>query len=370
MTTTAHDLSPEHFRSVLGAFPTGVVAVTGIGPDGQPAGLAIGSFTAVSLEPPLVAFLPAKSSTSWPLIAPGGVFCVNVLSADQQPECRRFSQPGADKFDATPWRPAPSGSPILEAALAWIDCDLERVVDAGDHEIVLGRVRSMAAAEHGGDPLVFFRGRLGRFAETPPALPGALQDAVDALAAGEIVAIVADAGPYVGVLATAAATVTADDIAFMTRRAGGWVCLALPSDRCDALGLAPMASTDRAPFDAQFTVTVEARLGVTTGISTADQATTMRTLAHPEAGPGDLVVPGHVRPLRARAGGVLERPGPTEAAIALAELAGLPPAAVIGQVGNANGSVAATADIAAFAAEHGLRTVSIAELRAHCRAAR
>ncbi len=148
------------FRQVLGHFPTGVTVITA-DPGGQPVGLTIGSFTSVSLEPPLVGFLPGKSSTSWPDIERAGHFCVNVLAVEQGELCWRFAKDLDEKFDGVAWRPAASGAPILDDVLAWIDCRIERVVDAGDHWFVLGEVLDLDAKE--GSPLLFFRGKLGGF---------------------------------------------------------------------------------------------------------------------------------------------------------------------------------------------------------------
>ncbi|HEV7823699.1 MAG TPA: flavin reductase family protein [Mycobacteriales bacterium] len=149
---------PLLFRGVLGQFPTGVTVVTANTPEG-PVGLAVGSFTSVSLEPPLVGFLPAQTSSSWPLIEEAGAFCVNVLAEDQQEIARAFATPAADRFGDRAWTAAPhSGAPILDGVLAWIDCDVAGVSDAGDHHFVLGRVRALGAATDGA-PLVFFQGR-------------------------------------------------------------------------------------------------------------------------------------------------------------------------------------------------------------------
>jgi len=164
VTETGTKLDQAWFRKVLGHFPTGVVIVTAMSGD-APTGLAIGSFLSVSLEPRLVAVLPAKTSTSWPRIAAADSFCVNVLHVEQQDLCRRFAVSGGDKFAGVRWRPAPSGAPILDGALAWIDCDHERSVDAGDHLMVLGRVRSLEVdAGQVPAPLIFFQGRYGTFA--------------------------------------------------------------------------------------------------------------------------------------------------------------------------------------------------------------
>jgi flavin reductase (DIM6/NTAB) family NADH-FMN oxidoreductase RutF len=153
------------FRRVLGLFPTGVVIVTAIY-DGAPGGMSIGSFTSVSLDPPLIAILPAKTSVSWPCIAAAGAFCVNILNARQEALCRTFATSGADKFAGVSWRPAPSGSPVLAGALAWLDCSLEQVVEAGDHFIALGRVTALdvgddQAEDQVAEPLVFFQGGYG-----------------------------------------------------------------------------------------------------------------------------------------------------------------------------------------------------------------
>jgi flavin reductase (DIM6/NTAB) family NADH-FMN oxidoreductase RutF len=164
MTESVSTVDSSEFRAVLGHFPTGVAVITAICSDGEPAGLAIGSFTSVSLDPPLVAFLPAKSSSSWPRMRDAGSFCVNILGHPQLELSRRFATSGGDKFAGLDWQPTPSGHPILPGVPAWIDCDLVRIDDAGDHWIVLGRVRSLSAdGDHPG-PLVFCRGAFGRFA--------------------------------------------------------------------------------------------------------------------------------------------------------------------------------------------------------------
>jgi 3,4-dihydroxy 2-butanone 4-phosphate synthase/GTP cyclohydrolase II len=147
----------------------------------------------------------------------------------------------------------------------------------------------------------------------------------------------------------------------MTRQAGGWIWLVLTPERCEALEL-PAIADDEAHM-----VTVEAARGVTTGISTADQAHTMRTVADPRSTRDDLVVPGHVRPLRARAGGVLERAGHAEAGADLARLAGLEPAVVVCEILDDRGALARGSDVTAFAARHGLRVVTVADVVARRR---
>ena len=157
------DVHSDRFWQVLGHFPTGVVVVTAM-TDAGPVGMSVGSFTSVSLDPPLVAILPAKTSTTWPRIAAAAAFCVNVLTARQEALSRAFASSGADTFAGVSWRTAPSGAPILAGTLAWIDCDLEQSVEAGDHYIVLGRVRALDIADDDvADPLVLFQGGYGTF---------------------------------------------------------------------------------------------------------------------------------------------------------------------------------------------------------------
>jgi flavin reductase (DIM6/NTAB) family NADH-FMN oxidoreductase RutF len=153
---------PAWFRQVLGQYPTGVSVVAAIGPSG-PVGLAVGTVTSVSLDPPLVGFLPGKTSTSWPAIEAAGRFCINVLSDAQEHLSRSFATKDPDKFRGIRWRPSPSGTPILDGVTAWIDCCIESVYEAGDHYIVIGRVDSLDV-ERTLLPLLFFQGGYGRFA--------------------------------------------------------------------------------------------------------------------------------------------------------------------------------------------------------------
>ena len=162
MTSPPPPFDSAKFRQVLGHFPTGVTVVTAAPPEG-PVGLAVGSFASVSLDPPLVAFFPDRGSSSWPKIEAAGAFCVNILAEDQEDVCRRFASKGDDKFAGLGWKPAASGAPVLDGVLAWIDCDIDQVLDAGDHFCVLGRVRDLEVAQDGA-PLLFFRGGYGRFA--------------------------------------------------------------------------------------------------------------------------------------------------------------------------------------------------------------
>ncbi len=164
---TDEAIDPTLFRETLGHYPTGVAVVTGIADDGVPAGMVVGSFTSVSLDPPLVAFLPTRESGSFARLRTGKTFCVNVLAADQEQTCRRFASRAPDKFEGVAWSPAPGGAPILDGAVSWIECTYEDVLEGGDHYIVLGRVRHLSVARPS-LPLLFFQGGYGRFA--PPSL--------------------------------------------------------------------------------------------------------------------------------------------------------------------------------------------------------
>lgn len=154
-------IDPQVFRQTMGQFCTGVVVATGC-LDGTPHGFAAQSFVSLSLEPPLVALCPGKSSTSWPKIRASGSFCINVLAADQQHICDAFARSGGDKFASFAWHPGETGAPVLEGILAYMDCSLEAEHDAGDHTIAVGRVRALEVVQ-AGSPLLFFRGGYGRF---------------------------------------------------------------------------------------------------------------------------------------------------------------------------------------------------------------
>ncbi|MEV0258345.1 flavin reductase family protein [Streptomyces sp. NPDC050732] len=162
-------LDRGEFRRVLGNFATGVTVITSPpaedagGIDG-PAGFACQSFASLSLDPPLVSFMVARTSTTWPRIARAGVFCVNILGADQGELCRAFAVSGADKFAGVEYDAAPvSGSPRLAGAPAWVDCTIQAVHTGGDHLIVVGRVDALGATGDDADPLLFHRGTFGRF---------------------------------------------------------------------------------------------------------------------------------------------------------------------------------------------------------------
>ncbi|GAA3060467.1 flavin reductase family protein [Streptomyces glomeratus] len=150
------------FRRVLGHFATGVTVITAPAAEGEagPAGFACQSFSSLSLDPPLVVFLVGRTSRTWPRIARAGVFCVNVLGADQGELCRGFAVSGGDKFAGVGHEPAPfSGSPRLAGATAWIDCAIHAVHPGGDHLIVVGRVEALGSGDGTDAPLLFHKGR-------------------------------------------------------------------------------------------------------------------------------------------------------------------------------------------------------------------
>lgn len=158
---------------MLGCYPTGVTVITAIDSDGKPVGMTAGSFTSVSIDPPLVAFYPAKSSSSFPRIRAADGLCVNVLTADQEYVCHDFAVRGGNKFGRINWTPAAAtGAPLLDGALAWLDCTIERIADAGDHLMVLARVRDLGSRP-GPSPLVFHRGGYNAVVSNPMATRGA-----------------------------------------------------------------------------------------------------------------------------------------------------------------------------------------------------
>ncbi|MDX3245789.1 MULTISPECIES: flavin reductase family protein [unclassified Streptomyces] len=156
-------VDPGEFRRVLGSFASGVTVVTAPAAEGEdgPAGFACQSFSSLSLDPPLVAFMVGRTSTTWPRIARAGGFCVNVLSAAQGPLCRAFARSGTDKFAGVDHDAAPvSGAPRLTGTLAWIDCAIHAVHTGGDHLIVVGRVNALGAGDGTDEqPLLFHKGR-------------------------------------------------------------------------------------------------------------------------------------------------------------------------------------------------------------------
>lgn len=149
------------FRDVLGHFASGVTVVTAM-EEGRPVGFTCQAFTSLSLDPPMVALAPAKTSTSWPRIARAGAFCVNVLGEEQEDVGRAFAVSGGDKFAGVAWHRGTIGTPVLDGCLAWVECELGSIHDAGDHELVTGTVRDLGVGT--GGPLVFYRGTYGRLA--------------------------------------------------------------------------------------------------------------------------------------------------------------------------------------------------------------
>src|SRR5262245_42965506 len=191
-------------------------------------------------------------------------------------------------------------------------------------------------------------------------------DAVRAFAAGEIVVVVDDDDrENEGDLILAASHATPDKIAFIVRYTTGIVCAPMPRSEARRLRLDPMVAENEAPLGTAFTVSVDFRHGLTTGISAEERCNTLRALANPNAGAEEFVRPGHIFPLIAREGGVLMRSGHTEAAIDLCRLAGLRAVGVLAELVNDDGTVMRGPDIAAFAEKHGLKRVAVADLIAH-----
>jgi 3,4-dihydroxy 2-butanone 4-phosphate synthase/GTP cyclohydrolase II len=209
----------------------------------------------------------------------------------------------------------------------------------------------VAGATDGGDRC--------RMANPFSTIDEALQD----LRAGKMIVVVDDEDrENEGDLTLAAQFATPEAINFMATHGRGLICLALPPERCDALGLAPMVADNHSPYETAFTVSVEARDGVHTGISAHDRARTIQVVMDPRTRASDLVRPGHTFPLRARPKGVLERTGQTEAAVDLARLAGLDPAGVICEIMNPDGTMARVPNLTDFCAAHGLKMVTVADL--------
>ncbi len=195
-----------------------------------------------------------------------------------------------------------------------------------------------------------------------------IEDALEDVRAGRMVVVCdAEDRENEGDLTLAAQFVTPEAINFMAKEGRGLICLALTPERCDELGLDLMAAKNESPFQTAFTVSVEAREGVTTGISAHDRAHTVQVAIDPRSKPQDLVQPGHIFPLKAKAGGVLERTGQTEAAVDLARLAGLTPAGVICEIMNDDGTMARVPDLVGYCERHGLKMITVADLIAYRR---
>jgi 3,4-dihydroxy 2-butanone 4-phosphate synthase/GTP cyclohydrolase II len=190
-----------------------------------------------------------------------------------------------------------------------------------------------------------------------------IEEAIEDIRSGRFVVVVDDADrENEGDLTIAAQFVTPDAVNFMATHGRGLICLCLTAERCDELELRPMTDHNETPLGTAFTVSIEARVGVSTGISAQDRARTIQVAIDPESGPHDLVQPGHVFPLRARPGGVLQRAGQTEAAVDLARLAGVIPAGVVCEIMNEDGTMARVRDLVPFCERHGLRMVTVADL--------
>src|SRR6476619_5455193 len=195
-----------------------------------------------------------------------------------------------------------------------------------------------------------------------------IEAAIEDIREGRMVVVVDDEDrENEGDLTIAAQFATPDAINFMATHARGLICLCVTEERADTLGLRPMTDHNEAPLGTAFTVSVEAREGVTTGISAADRSRTIQVAIHPASTPHDLVQPGHVFPLRAKPGGVLERIGQTEAAVDLARLAGLTPAGVVCEVMNDDGTMARVGDLVPYCERHGLKMITVADLIAYRR---
>jgi 3,4-dihydroxy 2-butanone 4-phosphate synthase/GTP cyclohydrolase II len=195
-----------------------------------------------------------------------------------------------------------------------------------------------------------------------------VEEALEEIRAGRMVVVCDDENrENEGDLTMAAQFATPEAINFMAKEGRGLICLSLTPERCEELGLELMAAKNESSFETPFTVSIEAREGVTTGISAHDRARTIQVAVDPESHPRDLVQPGHIFPLKARSGGVLERTGQTEAAVDLARLAGLNPAGVICEVMNDDGTMARVGDLAGYCARHRLKMITIADLIAYRR---
>src|SRR3984885_5727553 len=195
-----------------------------------------------------------------------------------------------------------------------------------------------------------------------------IEDALDEIRRGKMVVVVDDENrENEGDLTMAAQFVTPQAVNFMAKEGRGLICLALSPDRCDELGLDLMAAKNESAFETAFTISIEARSGVSTGISAADRARTIQVAIDPQTSPRDPAQPGHVFPLKAKPGGVLERVGQTEAAVDLARLAGLNPSGVICEIMNDDGTMARVGDLAPYCERHGLKMVTVADLVAYRR---
>ncbi|MFI7667662.1 flavin reductase family protein [Nocardia sp. NPDC049526] len=155
-------INTRHFRNVLGHFPTSVVAITTLDDDQRPHGFIVGTFTSVSLDPPLVSFLVDTSSTTLQRIRETGRFCANALAGNQEHVSRRMASRGGDRFEGVTWQSSALGNPVLDGVVAWVDCTVAQIVEIGDHVLVVGQVHELRV-ESVRTPLLFFRGGYGDY---------------------------------------------------------------------------------------------------------------------------------------------------------------------------------------------------------------
>lgn len=215
-------VDPLVFRETLGHYPTGVAVVTGLDAAGEPVGMVVGTFSSISLDPPLVSFSPQKNSASFALLRACDRFAVNVLAADQEELCRRIASGGASKFDGVGWSKAPGGSPVLDDVVAWVECDWYDVIDAGDHHIVLGLVRGLATPRPV-PPLLFFQGGYGKFT-SPSLMAAASPDMVEAVRAAEnLRSAVEDCAREVGATCSVTALLASELVTVLVARPDGAV---------------------------------------------------------------------------------------------------------------------------------------------------
>lgn len=156
--TAEAQAAARRFRDVLGRYCSGVTVVTSMA-GGEPVGMTCQSFSSVSLDPPLVMFIPAKTSRAWPMMQRAGHFCVNFLSADQHEISDVMASKGADKFAGLPWSPSKTGAPLLDGVIGYVDCTVHSVIEAGDHFVVIGRVQDMDLPVGNAEPLLYFEGQ-------------------------------------------------------------------------------------------------------------------------------------------------------------------------------------------------------------------
>ena len=169
--TVSSDLAPRRLRDIFGTFASGLTVITSSTPDG-PAGFTCQSFASLSLEPALVTFSPARTSTTWPVLRQAGSFTVNILPAEHRHLAGQFARSGTEKFAGVSHTASPLGHPVLDGALAWIDCEFHAEYDGGDHTIVVAAVRYLHA-RHDAEPLLFFKGRYAGLAAAESLLGAA-----------------------------------------------------------------------------------------------------------------------------------------------------------------------------------------------------